>query len=282
MGHVECCGKTGYLNITDSTASIPLVPMLSTQQQNLAHSPPILEPLNAVIGSTVVLSGLTVYVEKMTQQNDLNTASHLTYINASLCKSIVTATVRERDSFRTSSSRCLYFHVTNKNCVVVRPQSSMMFTVHTIMSESLETLREKSEEDKKDGSGHERPGEVALNFSEGDFKWYSYVVNGGIYSIKTRKELPSLKELDDVGFLQVTSDMKLECVGYSPPQQVKYDTTDLIDTVNLPGFMRSNDNHQQKRYGVIKKFQTFITVCKCMCIILYVCKLFFFLSFCHI
>ena len=206
-----------------------------------------------------------MYVEKMTPgflQGDSNKASHLMYISAGLCTPIVSATVKERDSTRTN--RHLYFHVMNKNCVVVRRQS-LMFSVHTMMGESLETLREKGEEvDKKDGSS-EPPVEVALSFTEEAFKWYSYVVNGGIYSLNSCKQLPSLKELADSGFLQVTSDMKLECVGYSLPQQVMYDTTDLIDTAILPGFIRSKENSQKKRYIVFllecKPFKVLLQGC---------------------
>ena len=246
VGRVECCEKTGYLTISDSTASIPLIPVLPlmTQQQSSTHSPTNL-PLNAVIGSTVLLSGVTVYVEKMTPgflQSDSNTTSHLIYISAGVCTPIVSAKVRVRESTRTNGH--LYFCVMNKNCVVVR-QPSLMFSAHTMMGESLEMLREKGEE--VDGNS-EPPVEVALSFTEEAFKWYSYVINGGIYSLKSHKQLSSLKELADSGFLQVTSDIKLECVGYSLPQQVMYDTTDLIDTANLPGFIRSKENIQQKKY----------------------------------
>ena len=250
IGRLECCAKTGYLALTDSSASIPLTPVVpsTTQQQSSTHTNPNL-PLNVVIGSTVLLSGVTVYMEKMTpgclQSDSSNTGSPpLMYINASLCTAIASAAVRERDSARTNRHLC--FRVTNKNCVVVQPQS-LMFTAHTMIGESFETLRAKREEDNKDGSS-EPPVEIALCFTEEAFKWYSYIVNGGIYSLHSCKQLPSLEELTDAGFLQVTSDMRLERVGYSPPRQVMYDTTDLIDTATLPGFMRSKDNSRQRRY----------------------------------
>ena len=223
------------------------------QEQSSTHSPLNLDALNAVtIGSTVVLSGVTVYVEKMSPgflQNDSNPASHVTYISATLCTPIAsTAAVRENVSAKTDGP--LYFHVINKNCVVARPHG-LMFSAHSVIGESLEALREKREEDKKDGSGREPLAEVALSFTEEAFKWYSYVVNGGTYSLNSCKKLSSFNELSDSGFLQVTSDMKLEWISYSPHQQVMYDTTDLIDTATLPGFIRDKDTLQQKGYSVL-------------------------------
>ena len=250
MGHMDCCEKTGYVTIADSTGNVPLISIMLPQQQSSAHSPLNLDPLNAVtMGSTVVLSGVTVYVEKMSPgflQNDSNPASHVIYISATLCTPIAsTAAVRQRESSKTN--RPLYFHVINKNCVVVRP-SGLMFSAHSVIGESLETLKEKREEDKKDG--REPVAEVALSFTEKAFKWYSYVVNGGTYSLNSSEKLSSISELSDIGFLQVTSDMKLQRIDYSSPQQIMYDTTDLIDTATLPGFIRHKDTHQRKRCSI--------------------------------
>lgn len=246
---MDCCEKTGYLTIADSTGNIPLIPTMLPQQQSSTHSPLNLDPLNAVtIGSTVVLSGVTVYVEKMSPgflQNDSNPASHVIYISATLCTPIAsTAAVRQRESSKIN--RPLYFHVINKNCVVVRP-SGLMFSAYSVIGESLETL--KGEEDKKDGCS-EPVAEVAVSFTEEAFKWYSYVVNGGTYSLNSSEKLSSISELSDSGFLQVTSDMKLERVDYSSPQQIMYDTTDLVDTATLPGFIRDKDTHQRKRCSI--------------------------------
>ena len=242
VGRLECCEKTGYLTITDSTAAIPLAPVFpsTTQHQSSTHNSTHTLLHNAVIGSTVLLSGVTVYVEKTTRGfllSDPDTSTPMIYINARLCTPIIKARVRGRDLTQTNGD--LYFQVINKNCIVMRLQ---MFTAQVMMDESLETL--KGEGDKKDGS--RPPVQVALSFTEKAFKWYSYVINGGIYSLNSREELPSLKELADSNFLLVTSDMWLELVGHSLQKQTVYDMTDLIDTAPLPGFIRSEGKCEQK------------------------------------
>ena len=242
VGRLECCEKTGYLTITDSSAAIPLAPVfpLTTQHQSSAHNSTHTLLHNATIGSTVLLSGVTVYVEKTTRGfllSDPHTSTPMIYINAHLCTPIIKARARERDLTQTNGG--LYFRVINKNCIVMRLQ---MFTAQVMMDESLETLN--GEGDKKGGG--RPPVQVALSFTEKAFKWYSYVINGGIYSLNLREELPSLKELADSNFLQVTSDMWLELVGRSLQKQMVYDTTDLIDTFSLPGFIRSEGKCEQK------------------------------------
>ena len=248
---MNCCEKTGYLTITDSTGNIPLIPTMLPKQQSSAHSPLNLDPLNVIIGSTVVLSEVTVYVEKMSPgflQNGSNPASYVIYISATLCTPIASTAAAVRQGESSKTNRPLYFHVINKNCVVVRP-SGLMFSAHSLIGESLETLKEKRKEDKKDGCS-ESVAEVAIGFTEEPFKWYSYVVNGGTYSLNSSEKLSSISELNDSGFLQVTSDMKLERIDYSSSQQIMYDTTDLIDTATLPGFIRDKDTHQRKRCSI--------------------------------
>ena len=246
VGSLECSEKTGYLTITDSTASISLT-LLLPEQQSSTHDPthtyPDLQNSILLLGSSVFLSGLTLYVEKMAPNT---TSLPLIYASANLCTPIVSATTR-KDRDLTRTSRHLYFKVINKNCVVVQ-QLNLMFTAQAKMAESLEMIKEIEENDDHD----KELVEVALCFPDEAFRWYSFIVNGGMYSLKSSKTLPSLRELSDTNLLQVTSDMLLEFKGHSPTPQVVYDATDLIDSAPLPGCVASRGNRErtlEKRYS---------------------------------
>lgn len=92
--------------------------------------------------------------------------------------------------------------------------------------------------------------DVALCFADETFKWYSYIINGGVYSLSSPNNLPSLDDLSQSSFLQVTSAMQLKFIHHVPPQQTIYDVTDLVDRTALPGFMKETKSNDEvdKRY----------------------------------
>ena len=261
MGHVACCEVTGYLTIRDSSGAIPVVCLLpdrdsthtepnsSHKDRNSAHS----DILNA-IGSTVLLHGLTIYQERWTTTSSLPSPQPVLYISPQHC-TVITPPPALPSRQQDSGSSCLYFHVVSKNCVVITSKLGMVFNAVVRIDTSPRSFGRKvdqaSDATSNGCSDRDKLVEVALCFSGEGFKWYSYVVNGGVYSISSSSHsLPSLAELSRSSYLQVTSDMELKLVGLCPlPQQV-YDVTELVDKVPLPGFLkeRETEKAQNTRY----------------------------------
>ena len=228
------------MTIADHSGALPIVCLLSqcpgSSQGNIFEA----------IGNTVLLFGLTVCVErKITslQQQQSSTTDSLPlsfYISPQICSVIAQAPGKEEDD----GGHVLYFQVLSKNCVVITALSEMRFNSQVKMVKSL-----KLESNEVDTSCE--TVDVALCFSDESFKWYSYIVNGGMYSLTSLNNLPSLDELSQSNFLQVTSNMQLKFIQHVPLQQMTvYDVTDLVDRVPLPGFMKECTSKElvDKRY----------------------------------
>ena len=247
---MEGCVKTGHVTITDGSGALPVVCLLTQ------HGDSSQENILEALGSTVLLSGLTVCVERKTtaQQPGITSSTLSIYIHPQLC-SVIT------ESPRSELSNVLYFRVVNKNCVVVTALSGMRFSAQVQMGESPCSLRE---EDKCGSSC--KIVDIALCFSEENFRWYSYVINGGVYSLSSPKKLPSLTELSQSNFLQVMSDMQLKFIDHSPLQQRVYDVTSLIDRVTLPGFLKESTTSADKRYMqcTIRALNSLCTIRLCL------------------
>ena len=193
------------------------------------------------IGSTVLLSGLTVYAEKKSSSKCKDSTPPLTYLHASNCTVITSPP---------PGGGCgLYFAVVSKNCVVSTTQFGVRFTAHVMMGKSLQSVRP--------GTNHtgqvlwsSEAVEVALCFTNEAFKWYDYIINGGVYYLSSpspssslsphtssSSNLPPLTDLSQTNSLTVCGDMKLELVNTFLQPQLVYDATSVIERVTLPGFL---------------------------------------------
>lgn len=235
LGQLQCCGETGYLTIADDSGSLPVVCQMpqcpGSSQGNIFEA----------VGGMVLLFGLTVCVErKITslQQQSMDSTPLSFYISPQICSTISQAPVKEEGDV-------LYFQVLSKNCVVITALSEMRFNSQVKMDKSLHSLELEANEDSSC-----KTVDVALCFSDETFKWYSYIINGGVYSLSSPNNLPSLDELSQSNFLQVTSSMQLKFVQHVPLQQTVYDVADLVDRVPLPGFIKECKSEElvDKRY----------------------------------
>ena len=217
-----------------------------------AHCNSIHIQLLKAIGSTVLLSGLTVCVERMISgsQQDINSTTYLIYINPHICTVVKQVPAQE-------DSHDLYFHVMSKNCVVVTSQSRTRFTADVLMDDSLHTLRAED--------GKDKTVQVALCFRDEAFKWYSYITNGGVYSLSSRGKLPSLTELSHSNYLHVTPDMQLKFVEHRPLAQTVCNSADLKDKDTLPGFLEESKTEKSvnKRYYTTPPLSC-CSLCYCM------------------
>ena len=237
LGQLQCCRETGYLTIADDSGSLPVVCQMpqctGSSQGNLLEA----------IGCTVLLFGLTVCVERKStslHQQPMDSTPLSFYISPQICLTITQAPVKEE------GGDDVYFQVLSKNCVVTTALSEMRFNSQVKINKSLHSLKLEAKED----SSSCKTVDVALCFSDETFKWYSYIVNGGVYSLSSANNLPSMDELSQSNFLQVTSSMQLNFVQHVPLHQTVYDVSDLVDRVPLPGFIMECKSREpaDKRY----------------------------------
>ena len=232
MGRLECCRETGYLTVADEIGAIPvlcmmpLAPPTDSTHNSLVHA----------IGNIVLLSGLTVYVERQTATPPQKTShSLLTYISPHRW-AIITPT----QPSQTGNESQLYFFVVNKNCVV-KSSCEIRFNAVVMMGNSLQSLKQQSEKGVELPSSSEASVEVVVCFCGNAFKWYSSIINGGAYSLSSHDKLPSLEELSHSNFLEVTSDMKVKLVDNLSQSQPVQEVSSLVERSPLPGFLGSSE-----------------------------------------
>ena len=220
------------------------MPQCDSAPNTEPNSAPNTEPNSAhtnllkAVGGIVLLSGLTVYVERRTTVPKLEDSRPFIYVSPQSCTVVTPPPAPRQDC------SLLHFHIVSKNCVVITSKLGMTFNAIVTFATSLNSLEQTAEQSSTSPatSSARESVEVALCFTGEAFKWYSYVVNGGVYSIiAPSRKLPSLAELAESSFLQVTSDMELKFLGHRSLPQPVYDTTELVDKIPLPGFLKEGE-----------------------------------------
>ena len=242
-GSLRGSNKTGYMELADSTASIPVVCCMPSTSVGGSDYPVM------HYGSKVLIDEFVVFVERTTESSNTETS---VYLYAKQCRFVINgeSEVKSSDigdgsrsivskakpltessppehslpgpSLPQPSSGPLYLNVLNKNGLVTHVMSrvsktpSHLFTVQAVVHTDTDALLHQHKGQTANVS--KPPVKIALEFPSNATKWYSYICNGHLYSLSTssKKRLPSLAQLKKEPCIVIEEEMELKLLELLP------------------------------------------------------------------
>ena len=229
------CGNrlSGRLELSDSTASIPLV---KTDEGSDTSIPWLLGFRD---GSRVAIGEFRVIIERIMESeraklsfyidtNDLKVlADEKSQGQGEMCD--------EKKNLSASSPSVLYVYVKSKNCLKSQGPAKCGFDAQALAHTNLEVLHDAHVHSSTAQDGGLFP--AAIGFTSA--RWYAYIHNGCIYRLtsleSSHHKLPSLETLRQEPYIAVHDGVLLEMVALprEPEQRVLHSSDCLLEVGEL-------------------------------------------------